>query len=228
MHKASSGEFSGIRPIITLLMPHINRVMSTGNTIATLTFPGGSSITEFIDALTSYFLIFYADTSASQDVPNSGSRSSCILHLAIYRPNGITVTVQQQNNPDRVLVQKARCVEKWHSQDNRLDNILIPRNRAAPNNSWVHQQEYYPANQLYAFCFSDRINAGGSQCKWECNMADGTFWPIVHIGFGVSIVCDAKQNPWNDNALRCTAKSMMHWRCFFQSYTHATCSNQRR
>jgi hypothetical protein len=30
-------------------------------------------------------------------------------------------------------------------------------------------------------------------------MADGTSRPIVRRGFGVSIVCDAKQNPWNDN-----------------------------
>jgi hypothetical protein len=38
-------------------------------------------------------------------------------------------------------------------------------------------------------------------------MADGRLRPIVPGGFGVSIICDAKQNPWNDNVSRCAANS---------------------
>jgi len=60
-------------------IPRINGVMSKHNTIASLTFPEGISISECIDALTSYFSTFQADTSASQVLWTSGSRASWIL-----------------------------------------------------------------------------------------------------------------------------------------------------
>jgi hypothetical protein len=123
------------------LIPHINGVMSKRNTIATLTFPEGISISELIDALTFYFSTFQADTNASLDLRTSGSRASWILRQKIYRANGVTVTIQQHNNPDTVVVQKARCVEKWRGQGNRFDNNFIEGDRPPRNNSWVRQQD---------------------------------------------------------------------------------------
>jgi hypothetical protein len=156
------------------LIPRINGVMSKRNTIATLTFPEGISISEFIDALTSYLSTFQADTSARLDLRTSGSRASWILRQKIYRANGVTVTIQQHNNPDTVVVQMARCVEKWRGQGNRFDNILIQGDRAPRNNSWVRQQGYCPAKLLYAFRFSDRINTG------EANANGSVIWRTVH------------------------------------------------
>jgi len=95
------------------LIPRINGVISKRNTIATLTVPEGITISEFIDALRSYFSTFQGDTSASLDIPTSGSRASWILHQRIYRANGVTVPIQQHSNPDPVVVQTARCMEKW-------------------------------------------------------------------------------------------------------------------
>jgi hypothetical protein len=156
------------------LIPRINGVMSKRNTIATLTFPEGINISEFIDALTSYFSTFQGDTSVSLDLRTSGSRASWILCHKIFRANGVTVTIQQHNNPDTVVVQKARCVEKWRGQGNRFDNILIQGDRAPPNNSWVRQQGYCPAKLLYAFRFSDRINTG------EANANRSVIWRTVY------------------------------------------------
>jgi hypothetical protein len=115
-----------------------------------------------------------ADTSASLDLLTSGSRASWILRQRIYRANGVTVTIQQHNNPDTVGVQKARCMEKWRRQGNLFDNILIQGDRAPWNNSWVHQQGYCPANLLYAFCFSDRIHSG------EANANGRVIWRRVY------------------------------------------------
>jgi hypothetical protein len=112
------------------LIPHIDGVMSKRNTIATLTFPEGIIVSEFIDALTFYFSSFQVDTSASLDLRTSGSHTSWILRQKIYRANGVTVTIQQHNNPDTVVVQKARRVEKWRGQGNQFDNILIQGDRA--------------------------------------------------------------------------------------------------
>jgi len=156
------------------LIPRINGVMSKRNTIATLTFPEGISISECIDALTSYFSKFQADTSASLDLRTSGTRASWILRPKIYRVNGVTVTIQQHNNPDTVVVQTARWVEKWCGQGNQFNNILIQRHRAPRNNSWVPQQGYCPAKLLYAFHFSDRINTG------EANANGSVIWRMVH------------------------------------------------
>jgi len=114
------------------------------------------------------------DMSASLDLRTSGSRASSILHQKIYRANGVTVTIQQHNNPDTVEVQKARCVAKWRRQGNRFDNILIQRDRAPQNNSCVRQQGYCPAKLLYAFRFSDRINTG------EANANGSVIWRTVH------------------------------------------------
>jgi len=148
--------------------------MSKCNTIATLTFPEGIRISEFIDALRFDFSTFQADTSASLDLWTSRSRASWILPQQIYRANGITVTIQQHNNPDTVVVQKARCVEKWRGQGNQFDNILIQGSRAPRNKSWVCQQGYCPAKLLYAFHFSDRINTG------EANANESVIWWTVH------------------------------------------------
>jgi len=156
------------------LIPHINGVMSKRNTIATLTFPEGISISEFSDALTSYFSTFQADTSASLDLRTSGSLALWILRQKIYRANGVTVTIQQHNNPDTVVVHKARWVEKWRGQGNRFDNISIQRDRAPQNNCWVRQQGYCPAKLLYAICFCDRINSG------EANVNGSVIWRTVH------------------------------------------------
>ena len=57
------------------LIPRMNRVKSKCNTIATLTFPEGISISQCIDALTSYFSTFQVDRSARQDKPTSESRA---------------------------------------------------------------------------------------------------------------------------------------------------------
>ena len=122
------------------LISCMNRVMGKRNTIATLTFPEDIGISEYIDALASYFSTFQADMSASLDLRTSGSRESWILRQKIYPVNGITVTIQQHNNPDTAAVQKARCVEKWHGHGNRFDNILIQGDRALENNHWVCQQ----------------------------------------------------------------------------------------
>jgi len=100
------------------LMPRINGVMSKCSMIATLTFPEGINISEVIDALTSYFSKFEADTSASLERRSSRSRASLILQQNIPLANGITGTRQQHNYPDGVVVQKAKCVEKWCGQGN--------------------------------------------------------------------------------------------------------------
>ena len=107
------------------LIPHINRVMSKCSMIATLTFPQGISISECINALTFYFSTFQAAERASLGLRTSWSHASRILRQMIHWANGVTVTIQQHNNPDAVLVQKAKCVEKWHGQGNRFDQILI-------------------------------------------------------------------------------------------------------
>jgi len=156
------------------LIPRINEVMSKCNTIATLTFPEGINISEFIDALTSYIWTFQADTSASLGLRTTGSRASWILRQKIYRANSVPVTIQQHNDPDTVVVQKARCVEKWRRQGNRFDNILIQGDRAPQNNSWVRQQGYCSGKLLYAFGFSDRINTG------EANANGSVIWWMVH------------------------------------------------
>jgi hypothetical protein len=156
------------------LRPRINSLLSKHNTIATLTFPEGISISEFLDTLTSYFSTFQADTSASQDPQTSGSISSRILRHKIYRANAITVTIQQHNNPDTVVVQKVRCMENCCGQRNRFDNILIRGDRGPYNNSCVRQQGSCPANLLYTFCFSDRINTG------EATANGSVIWWTVH------------------------------------------------
>jgi hypothetical protein len=58
------------------LIPRINGVISKCNMIATVAFPEGISISEFVDALKSYLSTCQADTSASLDLLTSGSRAS--------------------------------------------------------------------------------------------------------------------------------------------------------
>jgi len=152
----------------------INGVMRKCNTIATLTFPEVISISGCIDALTSYFLTFQADTSASLNLRASGSLASWNLHEKIYRANSFTVSIQLHNNPDTDEVQKARCVEKWCGQGNWLDNILIQGDHATRKNGWVRQQGYCHTNLLYAFHFSNQINTG------EANANGSIIWRTVH------------------------------------------------
>ena len=86
------------------MIRRINGEMSKRNTIATVTFPDGIRISEFIDALISYFSTFLADMSASLDLRTSGSRALWIHCRQIYRANGVTVSIEQCNNPDTVVV----------------------------------------------------------------------------------------------------------------------------
>jgi hypothetical protein len=101
-----------------ILIFRINGVTTIRSMIATLTFPESSSISECIDTLRSYFSTFQADTRASQDLRTCGFHSLWILCQKIHRANGITVTIQQHINPDAVVGQKARYVEKWRGQGN--------------------------------------------------------------------------------------------------------------
>jgi len=107
------------------LTHRINGVMSKRSMIVTLTLLESISISEFIDALPSYSSTFQADMSASFDLGTSRLHASLIFHPKIHPGNGITVTIQQNNNPDAVAVQNARCAEKWCGQGNQLDNVLI-------------------------------------------------------------------------------------------------------
>jgi len=142
------------------LIPHINGVMSKYSMIATLTLPEGISISECIDALTSYSSTFQAGTRASLDLQTSGFCESWIPRPMIHCAIGVTVTIQQHNNPDADAVQKARCVKKWCGQGDQFNNILIQWDRAPQNNSWVDQKAYCSAKLLYTLGFSDRINTG--------------------------------------------------------------------
>jgi len=139
-----------------------------------MTFPEGISISELIDALTSYFSILQMNMHTSLGLWTSGSHASWIFCQKIYWVNGVTVTIQHHNNPDTVEVQKARCVEKWHGQSNGFDNILIQEGRPASNNVCVHQNEHYPAKLLYDFHFSDRMNG------WEANANGSVIWWAVY------------------------------------------------
>jgi hypothetical protein len=98
------------------VIPRINGVMSKHSLIATLTFPVGIIMSECIDALTSYLLTSQTDTSASLDLPTSVSCAWWILYQTIPQANSVTVTMQQYNHPDAVVIQKERCVEKWRRQ----------------------------------------------------------------------------------------------------------------
>jgi len=89
------------------LIPLINRVISKCNALATLVYPDGISKLQFIDALTFDFLTVEVDLSSSQALQPSESHAMSIYCEKIYQRNGITVTIQQQNNPDAVEVQKA-------------------------------------------------------------------------------------------------------------------------
>jgi hypothetical protein len=116
MPNASRGGFSGVDKQSPGLIPRITGVMSKCNKIATLSFPEGISISECIDAVTSYLSKFQAETSASLDLRTSGSLESWNLCPTIYRANSVTVTIPQHNNPDIVIVQKVMCVEKWRDK----------------------------------------------------------------------------------------------------------------
>jgi len=149
--------------------------MSKRNTIATLTFPEGISISDFIDALTFYISTFQAVRSARLDLLTSGSCASWILCQKICWADGVTVTILQHNNPDTVVVQKATgCVENWRRQGNGFDNISIQGDRAPLTNRCIHQQGYCPAKLLYTFRVSDRSNTR------EANANGSVRWPIVH------------------------------------------------
>ena len=65
-------------------------------------------------------------------------------------------------------------MERWRRLGNQFDNILIQGDHAARDNNWVCEQGYCPAKLLYAFRFSDRINAG------EANANGSVLWQTVH------------------------------------------------
>jgi len=148
------------RKLSRYLIPRIDGVISKHNTIATLTFPEGITISECINALTSYVSTFRVDTNASLDLWTSWSCALWILRQKIYQTKGITVTIQQHNTPDQVVVQDARYVKNWCAQGNWFNNISIHGNQAPHHNSWVHLLYYCPAKLLYTFHFSNRINPG--------------------------------------------------------------------
>ncbi|KAF8248259.1 hypothetical protein K440DRAFT_642723 [Wilcoxina mikolae CBS 423.85] len=161
------------KPILSLNL-RINGVMKKRNTIPSLAFPNNIIMSEFIQSPTSYFAAFRMNLNASPDLRASGFRKSWILHQQIRIANGITVTIQQHNNLDVIIVQKARCVEKWRRHGNRFHHILIQEDRAPRNNSSVRQQGYRPAKLLYAFRFSDPINTT------KANANGRVVWCSVH------------------------------------------------
>ena len=63
-----------------------------------------------------------------------------ILRQKIYRANGVIVTIQQHTNPDAVVDQMARGVERWREEGNLFANILLQQDRAPRNKSCVRQQ----------------------------------------------------------------------------------------
>jgi len=66
------------------LIPRINAVMSKCSVIAILTVPEGSSISEIIAALTSYFCTFQVDNSARLDLWTTGCSASWNLCSTIH------------------------------------------------------------------------------------------------------------------------------------------------
>jgi len=168
------GDSQGSDTLSHTFIPRMNGVMSKCNTIASLTFPEGISLSQIIDSLTSYGLAFQANMSTSLDQWTCGSRESWFLCHRICQANGVTVPIQQHNIPNTVVVHKARCVEKWCGQGNRFDNIIIQGDRTPRISSWLRQQGYYPASLLYVFCCSYRINWG------EANDGGGVLWWTVH------------------------------------------------
>jgi len=88
--------------------------------------------------------------------------------------DSVTVTILQHNNPDTVVVQKARCVEKWHGQGNWFNSIMIEGDRAPWNNCRVRHQGYCPAKLLNDCRFSDRLNTR------EANANGCVMWWTLH------------------------------------------------
>jgi len=65
----------------------------------------------------------------------------------------------QLNNPDAVVVQKSRCMEKWRRQGNRFNNILIKGDGAPSSivgyvNKDVFQQN---CNSLFDFAIETML-----------------------------------------------------------------------
>ncbi|KAF8241240.1 hypothetical protein K440DRAFT_646462 [Wilcoxina mikolae CBS 423.85] len=110
---------------IPSLNPRMNGVMKKRNTIAHVAVPNDVIMSEFIQSPTSYFAAIQMDPDASCDLRDSGSRESWILHQNIPTANSVTVTLQQHNNPDAIIFQKARCVDIWRGPGYRFDHMLI-------------------------------------------------------------------------------------------------------
>jgi len=92
----------------------------------------------------------------------------------ISRANGVTISVLQHNNPDTVVVERARHVAMGCGQGNRFDNVLIQGDQAPRNNSWEPQEGYGSAKLSYTFRFSDISN------KWEANTDGSVIRQMVH------------------------------------------------
>jgi hypothetical protein len=173
------------------LISRITGVRNKLNTIATLTFPEGISISRCIDALISFVSTFQVDMSSSVDLGTTGSHALWILSEKLYRANGVTVTIQRHDISDTVVVQKARCVEKWRGQGNRFNNTSIQGDCAPRNNCWVCQQGSCPAKLLYPFHFGDRTNTG------EANANGSVLWQMVHqnLLFVEDLECPSSGRP---------------------------------
>jgi hypothetical protein len=65
-----------------------------------------------VDPVTYYLLTLQVETSGSPDLGTSGLHTSCILRETIYPANGVSVTIQQHNNPDTVVLPEAKCMVK--------------------------------------------------------------------------------------------------------------------
>jgi len=213
--KLTLGDSPTSEKLSPCLIPYINRVMSKCSMIATLTSLENISTSVFIDAHTVYFSTFEANTSASRILLTSGLPASWIVHQMIHWVNCVTITIQQQNNPDAVVVQMAWFEEKLGGQGNWFNDNLIEGGWVPGNSSWVCREEYCPANLQYAFHFNDRIDTR------KANTHGSVIWQMVHHdqllveNFAVFIMCDSKQLPWNDNVSRYTPKSTTHCRWFF-------------
>jgi len=156
------------------VIPCIKLVMSKRYLIATLLFLEGISISQLIDALTWYFSTFQVETCTNLHLWTSGAGALCILRHKIFQANVITVTVWQHNNPDSGVVQKATCVEKLHRLGIQFYNIFIQGDWAPRKYSWVRQQDYSPANVLFAFRFSVTNNSE------DANVNGSVIWWTVH------------------------------------------------
>jgi len=83
-------------------------------------------------------------------------------------------SVKSSTFTDTVVVQKARCVEKWRRQGIWFNKILTQVDRAPRNNSWVHQQGNCLPNFQTLFGSAIKSNS------WEANPNGSVISRTVH------------------------------------------------